>query len=82
MPDRPNEKSPTLTPEKARQGRRGPQVLMVLVGALVLAMVVWGLAEIYGWSIKPSQEQQVGDPATVEEGATGGITMPGDQTDQ
>ena len=81
MADRPTEKSPTLTPEKARQGRRGPQVLVVLICAMILVMIVWGAVEIYGWTIEPSQQEQVGDPATVEEGATGGITMPA-QPDQ
>ena len=77
MSDVPPETPPTLPPEKARQGRRGWQVLLVLVSALVLVMIVWGLVEIYGWTIRPPQDEQIGDPATVEEGTTGGgITMP------
>lgn len=67
---------PTVAPDKARQGRSGRQVLTVLISALVLVMVVWGLVEIYGWMIRPTQQEQVGDPATVEEGTTGGITLP------
>ncbi|WP_409995310.1 hypothetical protein [Rhizobium leguminosarum] len=35
----------------ARQGRYGKPVLAVLVGGLVLAMVAWGAAEIWGESI-------------------------------
>jgi hypothetical protein len=77
MADLPPEEPPTLPPEKARQGRRGWQVLLVLVSALVLAMIIWGFVEIYGWTIRPSPEEQVGDPSTVEENTTGGITMPG-----
>lgn len=45
--------------ERARQGRRGTQVLTVLVVALVLAMIAWFVAERYGESIdaKPTQLQ-------------------------
>ena len=46
---------------KARQGRLGSPVLMVLLGGLVLAMVVWGVVGIYGWMIAPDQPS--GDPA-------------------
>ncbi len=72
MPERSVEKTPSLTPEKARQGRPGPRVLLVLLGGLVLAMAVWALVEMYGWTIEPNQQDQVGDPATVGEGNTGG----------
>lgn len=45
--------------ERARQGRRGTQVLIVLVVALVLAMVAWFVAENYGEAIdnQPTQTQ-------------------------
>lgn len=66
----------TVATDKARQGRRGWPVLTVLISGLVLVMAVWAVVEIYGWAIRPPQQEQVGDPATVEEGATGGITMP------
>lgn len=48
-----------VTEERARQGRRGSQVLVVLVVALVLAMVAWFIAEKYGESIdaQPTQQQ-------------------------
>ncbi|MBY4593259.1 hypothetical protein K6N13_30300 [Rhizobium sp. 8Z] len=35
----------------ARQGRYGKPVLAVLLSALVLAMMAWGAAEIWGESI-------------------------------
>lgn len=76
MPEHHPENPPTLTPQKARQGRRGSPVLMVLIGGLVLAMIVWGAVEIYGWAIQPSQEEQVGDPATVEPAETNTTTAP------
>lgn len=41
----------TETATEARQGRRGKPVLMVLVGGLVLAMIVWGGVEMWGESI-------------------------------
>ena len=40
-----------IQPEKARQGRRGYQVLVVLVVALMLAAVAWFAAEFYGEAI-------------------------------
>lgn len=59
-PSDPNE--PTTIPTvKARQGRRGWQVLMVLICALVLAMVVWAGVEFYGEAIdtpEPVTEQR------------------------
>ncbi|MCX8570773.1 hypothetical protein [Aminobacter sp. MET-1] len=42
---------------KARQGRRGYQVLLVLVIALVLAAAAWGAAEIYGQIIEQKAVQ-------------------------
>lgn len=40
--------------EKARQGRWGRQVLMVLIGGLGLAMIVWAGVELYGEAIDPA----------------------------
>lgn len=41
-----------IVPEnKARQGRRGRQVLTVLIAALILAGIAWGIAEFYGETI-------------------------------
>lgn len=60
----------TLPPEKARQGRQGLPVLLILLVALALTMVVWGLVEIYGAYITPSPQDQVGNPATVPSGGT------------
>lgn len=42
-----------LPATKARQGRRGHRVLLVLVVALLLAAFAWWLAEIYGVAIEP-----------------------------
>jgi len=55
------EKPTSISTDKARQGRWGSQVLMVLIGGLLLAMVVWAGVEFYGEAIDP--------PAPVTENA-------------
>lgn len=50
-----------LEPNKARQGRRGPQVLIVLICALILAFVVWWAVGLYGSAIEP-EDPVGGDP--------------------
>ncbi|KFB08886.1 hypothetical protein [Nitratireductor basaltis] len=44
-----------LSENKARQGRRGFPVLIVLIAALILAAIAWWGAEIYGVAIDESQ---------------------------
>lgn len=52
---------PRIIPEeKARQGRWGRHVLMILVAGLLLAFIVWGLLEIYGQAIEPPGGGTVG----------------------
>lgn len=51
-----------LPPNKARQGRRGVPVLIVLLVGLVLAMGAWWIAEYYGTAIEPPGQEQIGDP--------------------
>ena len=41
--------------DRARQGRWGSHVLMILVVGLLLAAGAWAVAEFYGASIEPSQ---------------------------
>lgn len=40
--------------DKARQGHWGWYLLIILIVGLVLAFVAWGLVEIYGRAIEPS----------------------------
>jgi len=44
-----------IEPEKARQGRNSPRVLIVLVCGLLLAMLVWWGVESYGVAIAPDE---------------------------
>lgn len=60
---------PTIIPEeKARQGRWGRRVLIILIAGLLLAFIAWGLAEIFGKAIEPPGGGTVGalkSPASV-----------------
>ena len=47
--------SKTVSTDKARQGHWGRHLLTVLVAALLLAVVAWAVAELYGIAIAPSQ---------------------------
>jgi hypothetical protein len=47
------ENETTTTATRARQGRRGFPILVVLVIGLVLAMGAWWVAETYGVWIAP-----------------------------
>jgi len=44
-----------IEPEKARQGRNGPRILIVLVCALLLAMLAWWGVETFGKAIAPDE---------------------------
>ncbi len=69
-----------MTPVEARQGFRGKPVLIVLLGGLILAMLVWIPAEWWGNSIapdNPANEQQQTAPAPSPGGtASEGQNMP------
>jgi hypothetical protein len=51
------------TATEARQGRKGVPVLKVLIAGLVLAVLAWGAAEIWGVSTAPPPEQTATPPA-------------------
>jgi len=69
MNDEPDKRVPT---KRARQGREGFPVLMVLVGGLVLVMLVWVVVEVYGIFIdeqQPLETPQSSDIPLEEGGA-------------
>jgi len=45
----------TIPASKARQGRWGWRVLIVLIAAMLLAFAVWGGVHFYGEAIDPGQ---------------------------
>ena len=53
-------------------------MLGILIGGLALALVVWGLVEIYGAYITPPASEQVGDPSTVNRPNTVEGNVPAD----
>lgn len=65
-----NNGEPKLPPDKARQGRWGGRVLIVLVVALILAAIAWWVAEIYGGAIEPTDAMdQAPAPSTRQDQA-------------
>ena len=89
---RPQEKV-TETATEARQGSYGKPVLRVLVSALVLTMVAWGVAEFWGESIDTdpaatastapdSVTAQPKGPGTFDNNPAGGGSIPPKATDR
>ena len=52
-----------MSATEARQGRAGFPVLKVLIAGLVLAVIAWGLVEIWGQTTAPPAEQTAVPPA-------------------
>ncbi|WP_082510146.1 MULTISPECIES: hypothetical protein [unclassified Rhizobium] len=61
---------------EGRQGSLGRPVLMVLIGGLVLAMVAWGVSEIYGEAVDNDPATTVDQPAPTGANA---VVTPQDQ---
>ncbi|MER9264731.1 hypothetical protein NKI63_09140 [Mesorhizobium sp. M0410] len=53
----------TIPENKARQGRQGRHVLRILIAALLMAFIAWGVAEIYGWMIETPKTEQSNTPS-------------------
>lgn len=49
--------SKIVNEERARQGRKGSKVLIILVSALILAAIAWFIAENYGQAISNQPTQ-------------------------
>ncbi|TWG98068.1 hypothetical protein L598_000200002070 [Mesorhizobium sp. J18] len=64
-----------LPEEKAKQGRRGFPVLLVLVCGLLLAAAVWWAVEIYGQRIDEQQPVEL-EQSEDAPGDTGPSTQP------
>jgi hypothetical protein len=61
-----------IIPEnKARQGRWGWHGLRILIAALLLAFITWGIAEIYGEKIDNSAPANQSAPASQSQPAGG-----------
>ena len=61
-----------IIPEnKARQGRWGWHGLRILIAALLLAFIAWGVAEIYGEKIDNSAPPSQSAPASQGQPAGG-----------
>lgn len=67
--------SDEFSANKAKQGRQGRPVLVVLVVGLLLALAVWGVIEMYGSAIAP--ENPSGDPTSVPSEPLGPTTGTG-----
>lgn len=59
------DKKVTVNATEARQGNPGRPVLMVLIGGLLLALIAWGAAEMFGESTDndPATDRQQTEPA-------------------
>lgn len=49
-----------LDPKDVRQGRSGPRVLVVLVAGLILAAIVWLVADLYVFNVSPNEPAPAG----------------------
>lgn len=61
----------TVPTDKARQGRWGSQVLIVLIAALALAAGAWAIAEFYGEATDPQNPGQTEQSQPAEQRPSG-----------
>lgn len=71
-----------ISPEDARQGRRGIHLLLMLIGGLILVVIVWAVADLYVFEAgrghppagtRSAQQQQPASPpptASQQHGTT------------
>jgi cytoskeletal protein RodZ len=63
-----------VKPTEARQGRKGWQVLVILICALILAGIVWWGVGVYGTAIEPD-DPVGGDPIEQPEDETSSLPV-------
>lgn len=69
---RPNTDKKVAT-DKARQGKLGQPVLVVLIAALVLAAIAWFAAEMFGQSIDPQPDNAPAPSTQTEPAGNSGV---------
>lgn len=62
-----DDREPKLAADKARQGRWGGRVLLVLIAALILAAIAWWAVEIYGGAIEPTDPMEGAPPPSTQQ---------------
>lgn len=73
-----HDSAPILTESEARQAPKGRPVLMVLLAGLVLALVAWGVAELYPRGGNRLADTNAGEPrttGTTQQPTAGGIPL-------
>ncbi|PAP96654.1 hypothetical protein [Mesorhizobium wenxiniae] len=58
--------------KKARQGGLGRHGFTILIAALLLTAIAWGIAELYGEQAKTPATEQGGSPASTGRDAASG----------
>lgn len=75
--DRPNNGIPTperkVATDKARQGKLGQPVLVVLISALILVAIAWFAAEMFGQSIDPTPDNAPAPSTQTEPAGNSGV---------
>jgi Tfp pilus assembly protein PilV len=89
--ERPPRARVTETATQARQGSRGWPVLAVLISALLLTMIAWGVSEYWGESIDKDQQStastkqnptQPKGEGTFDDNPADGSSRPPEATDR
>lgn len=68
---RPSNNDVEETGKETRQGPLGKPVLMVLIGGLLLAILAWGGAELFGESTDNNATQSGQESPTTQTGTSG-----------
>ena len=63
-----------VSTDRARQGKAGRPVLLVLISALVLVAIAWFAAEMFGQSIDPEPDNAPAPSTQTEPAGNSGVT--------